>query len=109
MKSPLNIENPKAQAGIFGTIGRTATLVLLTAAPGYGQQGTTPWEIALANLLAFFTGPLAKGLSLIAIVIGGLTLAYSEGGSSKRHFAGLVAGVGMAVSAASFLAWLFGL
>jgi len=54
-----------------------------------------------------FTGTIAKGLSLIAIVIGGLTFAYSEGGS-KKVFAGIVFGIGMAVSAASFMSWLFG-
>ena len=77
-------------------------LIILTA--GYGQS---PWETAVNNLQQSFTGPIAKGLSLIAIVIGGLTFAYSEGGS-KKIFAGLVFGLGMALSATSFLSWLFG-
>ena len=36
-----------------------------------------------------FTGPIAKGLALIALVIGGLTFAFGEGGA-KRTFAGIV-------------------
>ncbi len=54
-----------------------------------------------------FTGPIAKGLALVAIVIGGLTFAYGEGGG-KRTFAGLIFGIGMAVLAVNFLNWLFG-
>jgi type IV secretory pathway VirB2 component (pilin) len=53
-----------------------------------------------------FTGPIARGLSLVAIVIGGLTFAYGEGGS-KRILAGIIFGVGMAIGAVNFMAWLF--
>jgi type IV secretion system protein TrbC len=53
-----------------------------------------------------FTGPIARGLSLIAIVVGGLTFAFSEGGS-KRLLAGIIFGVGMAIGAVNFMAWLF--
>lgn len=91
--------------GRLPTIIRMATLALLTVAVARAQS--SPWESAVTKLTQAFTGPLAKGLSLIAIVIGGLTMAYSEAGS-KKQFAGIVFGIGMAVSAASFLSWLFG-
>src|SRR5437016_443652 len=55
----------------------------------------SPWETAVNNLQTSFTGPIAKGLSLVALVIGGLMFAYSEG-SSKKVFAGIVFGLGMA-------------
>jgi type IV secretion system protein TrbC len=81
---------------------------LATAAPGYAQmQGTSPWESAVNVLQQSFTGPIAKGLALVAIVIGGLTLAFGEGGG-KRTFAGLIFGIGMSVLAVNFLNWLFG-
>jgi type IV secretory pathway VirB2 component (pilin) len=54
-----------------------------------------------------FTGPIAKGLSLIAIVVGGLMFAFGEG-ESKRMLAGIIFGVGMAIGAVSFMTWLFG-
>ena len=98
-------EGRRTRTGLLTTITQAATLALFTAMPGYAQS---PWEIAIKNLVQAFTGPIAKGLSLIAIVIGGLTFAYSEGGS-KKVFAGLVFGLGMALSAASFSSWLFGL
>jgi type IV secretory pathway VirB2 component (pilin) len=53
-----------------------------------------------------FTGPIARGLALVAIVVGGLMYAFGEG-QSKRMLAGIVFGVGMAVGAVNFMAWLF--
>ena len=46
-------------------------------------QGVSPWLNAVDVLQQAFTGPLARGLSLIAIVIGGLMFAFGEGGSKK--------------------------
>ncbi len=69
-------------------------------------QGTSPWTDAVNVLETAFTGPIARGLSLIAIVVGGLMFAFGEGGS-KKALAGIVFGLGMAMGAANFLAWLF--
>lgn len=81
------------------------TLALASSASA--QTGSSPWENAVNVLQQSFTGPIAKGLALVAIVVGGLTFAYGEGGG-KRTFAGIVFGVGMAVLAVNFLSWLFG-
>jgi type IV secretory pathway VirB2 component (pilin) len=70
-------------------------------------QGNSPWEHAVSVLQTAFTGPIAKGLALVSIVVGGLTFAFGEGGG-KRTFAGIVFGVGMSVLAVNFLSWLFG-
>ena len=69
-------------------------------------QGVSPWLDAVSVLETAFTGPIARGLSLIAIVIGGLMFAFGEGGS-KRALAGIIFGLGMAMGAANFLTWLF--
>ena len=61
---------------------------------------------AVNELQAQFTGPIARCLSLIAIVIGGLMFTFGAGGS-KRTLAGIIFGFGMATGAANFLAWLF--
>ena len=53
-----------------------------------------------------FTGTIANALSLVAIVVGGLMFAYGEG-QSKKTIAGIVFGVGMAIGAVNFMAWLF--
>ena len=70
------------------------------------QAGGSPWENAVQQLQTTFTGPIAKGLSLVAIVVGGLMFAFGEG-SSKRMLAGIVFGIGMAIAAVNFLSWLF--
>jgi type IV secretion system protein TrbC len=84
----------------------TAFVNLLLAAPALAQQGSSPWENAVNVLETAFTGTIARGLSLVAIVVAGLTFAFGEGGS-KRILAGVLFGVGMAVAAVNFLAWLF--
>jgi type IV secretory pathway VirB2 component (pilin) len=83
----------------------TLGFTLLLAAPAFAQ-GTSPWENAVNVLMTAFTSTIARGLSLVAIVVAGLTFAFGEGGS-KRVLAGVLFGVGMAIAAVNFLAWLF--
>ena len=84
-----------------------AWITLLVLTPGaLHAQGTSPWVDAVNELQTQFTGPIARGLSLIAIVVGGLMFAFGEGGS-KRTLAGIIFGIGMAVGAVNFLGWLF--
>ncbi len=87
---------------------RLGPLLLLTLALPQVvlAQGVSPWLQAVTVLQAAFTGPIARGLSLVAIVIGGLMFAFGEGGS-KRALAGLIFGVGMAIGAVNFMQWLF--
>jgi type IV secretory pathway VirB2 component (pilin) len=80
-------------------------LTLFVAAPAFAQ-GASPWENAVNVLMTAFTSTIARGLSLVAIVVAGLTFAFGEGGS-KRVLAGVLFGVGMAIAAVNFLAWLF--
>jgi type IV secretion system protein TrbC len=79
-------------------------MTLILAGSASAQTGTSPWENAVNVLQQAFTGTIAKGLSLVAIVVGGLTFAFGEGGS-KRTFAGIVFGIGMAVLAVKFRCW----
>jgi len=83
------------------------TLMFLATLPVYAQgTGSDPWENAVNVLKTAFTGTIATGLSLVAIVVGGLMFAYGEG-QSKKMLAGIVFGVGMAIGAVNFMAWLF--
>lgn len=65
-----------------------------------------PWERAANNLATTFTGPLARSLALVSIVIGGLMFMFGEAGA-KRQISGIVFGGGLALFAAQFLTWLF--
>ena len=85
----------------------TLIVGLLDAAPAFAQStGSSPWENAVNVLMQAFTSTIARGLSLVAIVVSGLTFAFGEGGS-KRVLAGVLFGVGMAIAAVNFMAWLF--
>jgi type IV secretion system protein TrbC len=84
----------------------TAAIGLFLASPAFAQGGNSPWENAVNVLMTAFTSTIARGLSLVAIVVAGLTFAFGEGGS-KRVLAGVLFGVGMAIAAVNFLAWLF--
>jgi type IV secretion system protein TrbC len=82
-----------------------AVIILVPVAPALAQANS-PWENAVNVLQTAFTSTIARGLSLVAIVVSGLTFAFGEGGS-KRVLAGVLFGVGMAIAAVNFLAWLF--
>jgi len=90
----------------FTRVILASVAVLLLAAPAFAQTGTSPWENAVNVLQQAFTSTIARGLSLVAIVVAGLTFAFGEGGS-KRVLAGVLFGVGMAIAAVNFLSWLF--
>jgi type IV secretion system protein TrbC len=87
-----------------GAFGLFISLIL--SLPLLAQAGNSPWENAVNVLMTAFTSTIARGLSLVAIVVSGLTFAFGEGGS-KRVLAGVLFGVGMAIAAVNFLAWLF--
>jgi len=97
---------------LFGRTLRSARFLaasiigLVLAMPVLAQTGNSPWENAVNVLQQAFTSTIARGLSLVAIVVSGLTFAFGEGGS-KRVLAGVLFGVGMAIAAVNFLAWLF--
>jgi|SRR5438552_13627948 len=96
------IRNKSAFRHVF-----TLAVALIFAAPVFAQAtGGSPWENAVNVLMQAFTSTIARGLSLVAIVVSGLTFAFGEGGS-KRVLAGVLFGVGMAIAAVNFMAWLF--
>ena len=80
----------------------TLAMILLPAV-AFAQA---PWERAVSNLAATFTGPIARSLALVAIVIGGLMFMFGESGAN-RQISGIVFGGGLALFAAQFLSWLF--
>ena len=79
------------------------TALLFLPAVVFAQS---PWERAASNLERTFTGPLARSLALVAIVLGGLMFMFGEAGA-KRQISGIVFGGGLALFAAQFLVWLF--
>ena len=90
------------------TVFRRVSVLVLTAmlaCPTF-LFAQSPWERAASNLERTFTGPLARSLALVAIVIGGLLFMYGEAGA-KRQISGIVFGGGLVLFAGQFLVWLF--
>ena len=84
----------------------TLAACLALADEVFAQSSSSPWTQAVQALQTAFTGPIATGLALVAIVVGGLMFAFGEG-AAKRTLSGVIFGVGMAVGAVNFMSWLF--
>ncbi len=48
-----------------------------------------PWEGPLQTIEQSISGPVARALAILAIVITGLGIAFSEGGTGLRNGTGL--------------------
>jgi type IV secretory pathway VirB2 component (pilin) len=94
-----------ARSSPFRRAGLAALIVVLTC-PAIVLAQQSPWERAANNLALSFTGPLARALALVAIVIGGLLFMFAEQGA-KRQISGIVFGGGLALFAGQFMLWLF--
>ena len=82
---------------------RLAGLVALAALPALAAARAG--ENAIDNLQTAFTGPIGRGLSLVAIVVTGLMFAFGEPGG-KKALAGVLFGLSMAIGAVGWLTWL---
>lgn len=74
----------------------------------YAADTGMPWEGPLEKILASLTGPVAKVLGVISIVIAGLGLAFGESGGSMRRIFQIVLGLSIAFTASSLVVSLFG-
>lgn len=67
-----------------------------------------PWEGPLEQIVDSITGPVARAAGVIAVVLVGITIAFSEGGSGVRKLAYVGLGLCLAFWAASGALELFG-
>ena len=109
--TPLDSPNPantpaKAKKHLWRKGALTFAACMALADEVFAQSTTSPWTQAVQSLQTAFTGPIATGLALVAIVVGGLMFAFGEG-AAKRTLSGVIFGVGMAVGAVNFMSWLF--
>ena len=91
---------------------RTTLILLFTLqiplARAAQMDASMPWVSPLQKVLASITGPVAKILGTIVIVIAGLGIAYGEAGSGMRKVFQIILGLSIAFTAASLLTTLFG-
>ena len=88
--------------------GTSAYLLLsLVAAPAFAAGSNMPWEQPLNQILQSVQGPVAKVISVIIIVITGLTLAFGETSGGFRRLIQIVFGLSIAFAASSFFLSFF--
>ncbi len=74
----------------------------------YASETGLPWEEPLEKILASLTGPVAKVLGVIAIVLAGFGIAFGESGGAMRRIFQIVLGLSIAFTASSLVVSLFG-
>jgi type IV secretory pathway VirB2 component (pilin) len=91
---------------------RVVLTVLLSALAWCGAAHAAgagmPWETPLNSLLNSLTGPVAKIAGVAAVVVTGLGMAFSEGGSGMRKLVTVAFGLTIAFAATTFFLPLFG-
>jgi type IV secretion system protein TrbC len=87
-------------------ISTLAAFVLVTG-PAYAAGSNMPWEQPLNQILQSIEGPVAKVLSVIVIIITGLTLAFGETSGGFRRLIQIVFGLSIAFAASSFFLSFF--
>ena len=88
-------------------LASTAAFVAVATAPAYAAGSTLPWEQPLTQILDSVQGPVAKVVSVIIIVITGLTLAFGETSGGFRRLIQIVFGLSIAFAASSFFLSFF--
>ncbi len=89
-------------------IATIAVAALALAAPAYAAGSGMPWEGPLEQIVDSITGPVARAAAVIAIVIAGVTIIFSEGGGGVRKLAFVGLGIAIMFAAVSFFLDFFG-
>jgi len=79
----------------------------LICAPAYAAGSSMPWETPLNQILESVQGPVAKVISVIIIVVTGLTLAFGDTSGGFRRLIQIVFGLSIAFAASSFFLSFF--
>jgi type IV secretion system protein VirB2 len=82
--------------------------IIVLAGPAYAAGSGMPWEGPLEQIVDSITGPVARAAAVIAIVIAGVTIIFSEGGGGVRKLAFVGLGIAIMFAAVSFFLDFFG-
>ncbi len=83
------------------------SLAALAAGPALAAGSNMPWEQPLNQILQSIQGPVAKVVSVIIIIVTGLTLAFGETSGGFRRLIQIVFGLSIAFAASSFFLSFF--
>jgi type IV secretory pathway VirB2 component (pilin) len=86
----------------FRTALALSCLLLLAGAAHAGAG--LPWESQLDKVSNSLSGPVAKAIGLIAMVLCGIGIGLSEGGGGARKL--LIIGLGLSIAFSARTFWL---
>jgi type IV secretion system protein TrbC len=81
--------------------------LMIVSGPAFAAGSNMPWEQPLNQILESIQGPVAKVMSVIVIIITGLTLAFGESSGGFRRLIQIVFGLSIAFAASSFFLSFF--
>ena len=94
----------------LGHLARLAPLTiaaLLTTQSAQAAGSSMPWEEPLQRILESIEGPVAKIMSVIVIIVTGLSLAFGDTSGGFRRLIQIVFGLSIAFAASSFFLSFF--
>jgi type IV secretion system protein VirB2 len=91
---------PKSSAFRIAIAGACCLLMAGVAHAGAGL----PWESQLDKVSNSLSGPVAKAIGLIAMVLCGIGIGLSEGGGGARKL--LIIGLGLSIAFSARTFWL---
>ena len=105
------LDQPRSNAIAFARVATVAGALLLFAGPALAASSggdPMPWEGPMDQFLAFFTGPFVRIAAIIAIVLLGVGMAFSENGTGMRKMVTAFFGIALAFGAATWGLAFFG-
>lgn len=101
----MNIHAPRVRRLVTAASFVVMSMMLAPAANASGSS--MPWEAPLQSILESIEGPVAKIVSVIIIIVTGLTLAFGDSSGGFRRLIQIVFGLSIAFAASSFFLSFF--
>ena len=100
--TPTSLLRSLPKSSGFRTTFAFSCLLLLTGVAHAGAG--LPWESQLDKISNSLSGPVAKAIGLIAMVLCGIGIGLSEGGGGARKL--LIIGLGLSIAFSARTFWL---
>lgn len=83
-------------------------LLIIVSQFGFASSTDMPWEGPLDKLERSLTGPVAKTVAVLSVVVVGGLMAFGEMGSALKKMLGIVLGISLIFAAAAWVPSFFG-
>ncbi|MBX3431411.1 MAG: TrbC/VirB2 family protein [Hyphomonadaceae bacterium] len=93
---------------VSARVAALTIIIIAIVGPAYASGSGMPWEGPLEQIVDSITGPVARAAAVVAIVIAGVTIIFSEGGGGVRKLAFVGLGIAIMFAAVSFFLDFFG-